>query len=158
MADIKIAKVVDPEKRTLPVFEEVALVDGIRTRAFQMILRPRAAATARRVRHRTPARRSGRPPQRAVRTQLVLGLRAWQQLVVLTPNLLRNFSDRDRVLCVATDPESTLLLQTIQTLRLTLFHRGRTRTSGRRSLLRLASDLATERLFTLIDQTLPCAA
>jgi len=37
MSDIKVEKVADPEKRTLPVFKEVETVlDRIRTRAFQM--------------------------------------------------------------------------------------------------------------------------
>ena len=86
---------------------------------------------------------------------------AWQQLVVLTHNLLTNFQIETGALRRHRSRKHTALplLQTIQTLRFTLFHRAAVLVRpGGRSLLRLASNPATERLFTRIDHALPCAA
>lgn len=86
---------------------------------------------------------------------------AWQQLVVLTHNLLTNFQIETGALRRHRSRKCTALplLQTVQTLRFTLFHRAAALVyPGGRSLLRLARNPATERLFTRIDQALPCAA
>ena len=86
---------------------------------------------------------------------------AWQQLVALTHNLLTNFqidtgAERRR----RSRKHSALpRLSTVQTLRFTLFHRAAAlvRPAGR-TVLRLTRNPATERLFTRIEQALPCAA
>ena len=86
---------------------------------------------------------------------------AWQQLVVLTHNLLTNFQIESGALRRRRTRKHTALpqLQTIQTLRFTLFQRAAALVRpGGKSLLRLASNAATQRLFTRIEQALPCAA
>jgi hypothetical protein len=83
---------------------------------------------------------------------------AWQQLVVLTHNLLTNFqletgAERRR----RTRKHTVLpLLQTIQTLRFTLFHRAAALVHpGGTPTLRLATNAATRRLYTRIEHALP---
>jgi hypothetical protein len=86
---------------------------------------------------------------------------AWQQLVVLTHNLLTNFQIETGAQRRRRSRKHTALpvLQTIQTLRFTLFHRAAALVRpGGRSLLRLATNAATQRLCTRIEQTLACAA
>jgi hypothetical protein len=86
---------------------------------------------------------------------------AWQQLVALTHNLVTNFQIETGVERRRRSRKHTALpvLQTIQTLRFTLFHRAAAlvRPSGK-SLLRFASNDATQRLFTRIEAALACAA
>ncbi|MGQ0834453.1 MAG: IS1380 family transposase [Gammaproteobacteria bacterium] len=86
---------------------------------------------------------------------------AWQQLVALTHNLLTNFQIDTGAERRRRSRKHTALarLSTVQTLRFTLFHRAAAllRPAGR-TVLRLTSNPATERLFTRIDQALPCAA
>jgi hypothetical protein len=86
---------------------------------------------------------------------------AWQQLVVLTHNLLTNSQIETGAQRRRRSRKHTALpvLQTIQTLRFTIFHRAAALVRpGGRSLLRLASNPATQRLCTRIEQALPCAA
>jgi hypothetical protein len=86
---------------------------------------------------------------------------AWQQLVILTHNLLTNFqietgAERRR----RTRKHTTLpVLQTIQTLRFVLFNRAAllVRPSGLLTL-RLADNTATRRLYTRIEHALARAA
>jgi hypothetical protein len=86
---------------------------------------------------------------------------AWQQLVVLTHNLLTNFqietgAERRR----RTRKHTTLpVLQTIQTLRFVLFNRAAlwTRSSGV-ARLRLANNVATQNIYTRIEAALARAA
>ncbi len=86
---------------------------------------------------------------------------AWQQLVALTHNLLTNFQIDTGAPRRRRSRKHTALprLATVQTLRFTLFHRAAAlvRPNGR-ALLRLTNNPATERLFTRIEQALPCAA
>jgi hypothetical protein len=86
---------------------------------------------------------------------------AWQQFVALTHNLLTNFQIHAGAERRRRSRKHTAMpvLQTIQTLRFTFFHRAAAlvRPAGR-SLLRLASNAATQRLYTRIEQALPCAA
>jgi hypothetical protein len=83
---------------------------------------------------------------------------AWQQLVALTHNLLTNFQIDTCAERRRRSRKHTALprLSTVQTLRVTLFSRAAvlTRPAGR-SVLRLSSNPATERLFTRIEQALP---
>lgn len=86
---------------------------------------------------------------------------AWQQLVVLTHNLLTNFQIETGAHRRRRSRKHTALplLQTVQTLRFTLFHRAAALLRPRgRSVLRLARNPATQRLFVRLEQTLPCAA
>jgi len=86
---------------------------------------------------------------------------AWQQLVILTHNLLTNFQIETGVERRRRTRKHTALpvLQTVRTLRFTLFHRAAelVRPAGR-SILRLTKNPATERLFMRIERDLPCAA
>lgn len=86
---------------------------------------------------------------------------AWQQLVALTHNLLTNFQIDTGAERRRRSRKHTALprLATVHTLRFTLFHRAAAlvRPTGK-TVLRLARNPATERLFTRIDQALPCAA
>jgi Transposase DDE domain group 1 len=86
---------------------------------------------------------------------------AWQQLVALTHNLLTNFQIDTGAERRRRSRKHTALprLATIQTLRFTLFHRAAAleRPNGR-AILRLTHNPATERLFTRIEQAMPCAA
>ncbi|MGH8131849.1 MAG: IS1380 family transposase [Steroidobacteraceae bacterium] len=86
---------------------------------------------------------------------------AWQQLVALTHNLLTNFQIDTGAERRRRSRKHTALarLSTVQTLRFTLFHRAAAlvRPAGR-TVLRLTSNPATERLFARIEQALPCAA
>lgn len=86
---------------------------------------------------------------------------AWQQLVVLTHNLLTNFqietgAERRR----RTRKHTTLpLLQTIQSLRFVIFNRAALLVhSGGVPRLRLANNAATHRLYSRIDSALARAA
>lgn len=86
---------------------------------------------------------------------------AWQQLVALTHNLLTNFQIDTGAERRRRSRKHTALprLSTIQTLRFTLFHRAAALVCpGGRTVLRLTTNPATERLFTRIEQALPCAA
>ncbi len=86
---------------------------------------------------------------------------AWQQLVALTHNLLTNFQIDTGAERRRRSRKHTALprLATVQTLRFTLFHRAAAlvRPAGR-TMLRMTRNLATERLFTRIEQALPLAA
>jgi hypothetical protein len=86
---------------------------------------------------------------------------AWQQLVILTHNLLTNFqiesgADRRRR---SRKHTALPILQTIQTLRFVLFHRAAAlvRPNGRPTL-RLANNDATRKLYTRIEHALARAA
>jgi hypothetical protein len=92
-----------------------------------------------------------------VPTQAYAANSAWQQLVVLTHNLLTNFQIETGALCRRRSRKHTALplLQTIHTLRFTLFnraailvHRGGTPT------LRLADNPATRRIYTRLEHAL----
>lgn len=86
---------------------------------------------------------------------------AWQQLVALTHNLLTNFQIDTGAERRRRSRKHTALprLSTIQTLRFTLFHRAAALVCpGGRTVLRLTTNPATQRLFTRIEQALPCAA
>lgn len=86
---------------------------------------------------------------------------AWQQLVALTHNLLTNFQIDTGAERRRRSRKHTALprLATVHTLRFTLFHRAAAlvRPAGR-TALRLTHNVATERLFTRIEQALLCAA
>lgn len=86
---------------------------------------------------------------------------AWQQLVALTHNLLTNFQIDTGAERRRRSRKHTALprLATVHTLRFTLFHRAAAlvRPAGR-TVLRLTHNVATERLFTRIEQALLCAA
>jgi hypothetical protein len=86
---------------------------------------------------------------------------AWQQLVALTHNLLTNFQIDTCAERRRRSRKHTALprLSTVQTLRFTIFHRaGSILRPGGRTVLRMSSNPATERLFTEIEQALPRAA
>ncbi len=86
---------------------------------------------------------------------------AWPPLVVLTHQRLTNFqietgAHRRRGSRTHT---ALPLLQTVQTLRFTLFHRAPALIRpGGKSVLRLGRNPTTQRLFARIEQSLPCAA
>lgn len=86
---------------------------------------------------------------------------AWQQLVVLTHNLLTNFQIEIGVERRRRSRKHTTLpvLQTIQTLRFVLFHRAAALgcPSGK-STLRLANNAATQRLYSRMEHALARAA
>jgi len=86
---------------------------------------------------------------------------AWQQLIALTHILLTNSQIQTGAERRRGSRKHTVLpvLQTIQPLRFTLFHRAAAlvRPGGRASL-RLATNAATQQLYTRIEQALPCAA
>ena len=86
---------------------------------------------------------------------------AWQQLVVLTHNLLTNFQLETGAERRRRSRKHTALpiLQTIQTLRFVLFHRAAAlvRPSGRYTL-RLAHNPATRKRYTKIEHALARAA
>ncbi|HID07327.1 MAG TPA: IS1380 family transposase [Armatimonadetes bacterium] len=86
---------------------------------------------------------------------------AWQQLVILTHNLLTNFqietgAERRR----RSRKHTTLpVLKTVQTLRFVLFHRAAALVHpGGKPTLRLANNAATRRLYTRIEHALDNAA
>jgi hypothetical protein len=86
---------------------------------------------------------------------------AWQQLVVLTHNLLTNFQIETGAEQRSRTRKHTALplLQTIQTVRFTLFHRAAALVRPRGLItLRLADNPATRRLYTRIEDTLARAA
>lgn len=86
---------------------------------------------------------------------------AWQQLVVLTHNLLTNFQIDTGAERRRRSRKHTTLprLQTIQTLRFVLFHRaGALVSPGGTPTLRLAHNSATRKFYTRIDQALARAA
>jgi hypothetical protein len=86
---------------------------------------------------------------------------AWQQLVILTHNLLTNFQIETGAQRRRRSRKHTTLpvLKTIQTLRFVLFHRAAAlvHPSGK-STLRLANNAATRRLYTNIEHALENAA
>ena len=86
---------------------------------------------------------------------------AWQQLVVLTHNLLTNFQIEIGAQRRRRSRKHTTLpvLQTIQTLRFVLFHRAAAfvRPSGKPTL-RLANNAPTQRLYSRIEHALARAA
>jgi hypothetical protein len=82
---------------------------------------------------------------------------AWQQLVVLTHNLLTNFQIETGAEQRRRTRKHTALplLQTIQTLRFTLFHRAAALVRPRGIItLRLADNRATRSLYTTIEDAL----
>jgi hypothetical protein len=86
---------------------------------------------------------------------------AWQQLVVLTHNLLINFQlDAGAARRRRSRKRTTLsVLQTIQTLRFVLFHRAAALVRpGGTPTLRLANNRATRTLYTRIEHALARAA
>jgi hypothetical protein len=72
------------------------------------------------------SRRNGRPAFHTVPTMANAANRAWQRLVVLTHNLLNNFQIETGAPRRAPTRRRTVLplLETIQTLRFTVFHRA----------------------------------
>jgi len=96
-----------------------------------------------------------------VPTQAYAANSAWQQLVVLVHNLLVNFQIETGAPCRALTRKRTVrpLLQSVQTLRFTLFHRAAQllRPQGT-TVLRLTDNLATRRLFTRFTAALARAA
>lgn len=86
---------------------------------------------------------------------------AWQQLVVLTHNLLTNFQIDTGAERRRRSRKHTTLprLQTIQTLRFVLFHRAAMLVHPKgRLTLRLANNSATRRLYLRVEQALARAA
>jgi hypothetical protein len=86
---------------------------------------------------------------------------AWQQLVVLTHNLLTNFQIETGAKRRRRSRKHTTLpvLQTVQTLRFVLFHRAAALVQpGGTPTLRLACNAATRRLYTRIEYALARAA
>jgi hypothetical protein len=86
---------------------------------------------------------------------------AWQQLVVLTHNLLANFQIETGAKRRRRSRKHTTLpvLQTVQTLRFMLFHRAAALVHpGGTPTLRLANNAATRRLYTRIEHALARAA
>lgn len=86
---------------------------------------------------------------------------AWQQLVVLTHNLLTNFQIETGAKRRRRSRKHTTLpvLQTVQTLRFVLFHRAAALVQpGGTPTLRLAYNAATRRLYTRIEHALAHAA
>jgi Transposase DDE domain group 1 len=82
---------------------------------------------------------------------------AWQQLVVLTHNLLTNFQIETGAKRRRRSRKHTTLpvLQTVQTLRFVLFHRAAALVQpGGTPTLRLAYNAATRRLYTRIEHAL----
>ena len=85
---------------------------------------------------------------------------AWQQIVALTHNLLTNFQIDTGAERRRRTRKHTAMprLSTVQTLRFTVFIRaGALLRPGGRTVLRLSSNAATERLFNRIEQALPRA-
>ncbi len=86
---------------------------------------------------------------------------AWQQLVVLAQNLLTNFQLETAAQRRSPSRKRTVLpvLQSVQTLRFTLFHRAAELVRPRGAMiLRLSHNRATEQLFTRIRDVLAQAA
>lgn len=86
---------------------------------------------------------------------------AWQQLVVLTHNLLTNFQIQTGAERRRRSRKHTALplLQTVQTLRFVLFHRAAALVHpAGRPTLRLANNAATRRLYTRLEHALARAA
>ncbi len=86
---------------------------------------------------------------------------AWQQLVVLVHNLLTNFQIETGAVRRARSRKRTVLhlLQSVQTLRFMLFHRAAQLVRpGGTTILRLASNDATQQTFTRIRDALARAA
>ena len=86
---------------------------------------------------------------------------AWQQLVVLTHNLLTSFQIATGAVRRPRSRKHTTLpvLHTIQTLRFVLFHRAAAfLTVGGRSILRLTRNPATERRYRRVEDALARAA
>lgn len=86
---------------------------------------------------------------------------AWQQLVILTHNLLTNFQIETGAARRRRSRKHTTLpvLQTIQTLRFVLFHRAAALVHpGGRPTLRLANNAATRQLYARLEHALARAA
>ena len=86
---------------------------------------------------------------------------AWQQLVILTHNLLTNFQIETGAQRRRRSRKHTTLpvLKTAQTLRFVLFHRAAALVHpGGKPTLRLANNAATRRLYTRIEHALDNAA
>jgi Transposase DDE domain group 1 len=86
---------------------------------------------------------------------------AWQQLVILTHNLLTNFQLETGAARRRRSRKHTTLsvLETIQTLRFAVFHRAAALLNrGGRSILRLGRNSATERRYRRIEHALARAA
>ena len=86
---------------------------------------------------------------------------AWQQLVVLTHNLLTNFQIETGAQRRRRSRKHTTLpvLRTVQTLRFLLFHRAAAIVRpGGKQILRLANNAATRRLYTKFEHALARAA
>jgi hypothetical protein len=86
---------------------------------------------------------------------------AWQQLVILTHNLLTNFQIETGAQRRRRSRKHTTLpvLKTVQTLRFVLFHRAAALVHpGGKPTLRLANNAATRHLYTRIENALPRAA
>jgi hypothetical protein len=86
---------------------------------------------------------------------------AWQQLVILTHNLLTNFQIETGAQRRRRSRKHTTLsvLKTVQTLRFVLFHRAAALVHpGGKPTLRLANNAATRRLYTKIEHALDIAA
>jgi len=86
---------------------------------------------------------------------------AWQQLVILTHNLLTNFQIETGAQRRRRSRKHTTLpvLKTVQTLRFVLFHRAAALVHpAGRATLRLANNAATRRLYTRIEHALDNAA
>jgi hypothetical protein len=86
---------------------------------------------------------------------------AWQQLVILAHNLLTNFQIETGAVCRGLSRRRTVLplLQSVQTLRFTLFHRAAVllRPQGA-MVLRLTNNTATRQVFRRIEHALARAA
>jgi hypothetical protein len=86
---------------------------------------------------------------------------AWQQLVILTHNLLTNFQIETGAQRRRRSRKNTTLpvLKTVQTLRFVLFHRAAALVHpGGKPTLRLTNNAATRHLYTRIENALPRAA
>jgi len=96
-----------------------------------------------------------------VPTQAYAANSAWQQLVALAHNLLINFQIETGAPCRALTRKRTVLprLQSVQTLRFTLFHRAAQLLHPQgTAVLRLTDNAATRHAFTRITQALARAA
>jgi hypothetical protein len=94
-------------------------------------------------------------------TQRYAANSAWQQLVILAHNLLVNFQIETGAPVRALTPKRTVrpLLQSVHTLRFTLFHRaGQLLRPQGTTVLRLTDNTATRQLFTRFTEALARAA
>ena len=97
----------------------------------------------------------------AIPTNAYAANSAWQQLVVLAHNLLTNFQIETGAVCRPVSRKRTVrpILQSVQTLRFTLFHRAAilVRPHGS-AILRLTDNAETKKAFTRIENALARAA